>query len=218
MPKPSLQTCPLCQSGHIEIFSRDKQRDYLLCKTCYLVFVPHEQYLSEEEEKARYEQHINSPADPAYRNFLGRLFTPLNKLLKPGSEGLDFGSGPGPTLSVMLIEAGHRMQIYDYFFANNPAVLKKQYDFITATEVVEHLYQPGEELDKLWNCLKPGGWLGIMTKQRLAREDFDNWHYKRDLTHVCFFSRETFHWMASKWNASIKFIDKDVVLFYKQTG
>jgi len=177
--------------------------------------VPQKQFLSEDEEKARYEQHNNSPDDPLYRNFLGRLFTPLSSRLKPGSEGLDFGSGPGPTLSLMFEEAGYSMAIFDYFFANNPVVFNKHYDFITATEVVEHLHQPAEELDKLWNCLKPGGWLGIMTKQRVSLEAFNNWHYKRDPTHVCFFSRKTFHWLADRWNTNVKFIDKDIVLFYK---
>lgn len=209
-------TCPLCQSDHVEDYSSDKDRDYLLCPGCHLVFVPQKQFLSKDEEKARYDQHQNSPDDPAYRNFLGRLFRPLNKHLKPGSEGLDFGSGPGPTLSIMLLEAGYKMSIYDYFYANHPVVFTRQYDFITATEVVEHLHLPAEELDKLWNCLKPGGWLGIMTKQRVAHKDFNNWHYKRDLTHVCFFSHKTFHWLAHQWDASVEFIDKDVILFYKR--
>jgi SAM-dependent methyltransferase len=216
MSKTPHQFCPLCQSNDFEDYCTDKQRDYLLCPVCHLVFVPHQQFLSRDEEKARYDEHQNSPTDTAYRNFLGRLFIPLSRHLKPGSEGLDFGSGPGPTLSIMFEEAGYKMSIYDYFFAHNPAVFNKHYDFITATEVVEHLHQPAEELNKLWNCLKPGGWLGIMTKQLVSRQAFNNWHYKRDLTHVCFFSRKTFHWLSHEWHAPVEFIGKDVVLFYKQ--
>jgi len=51
----------------------------------------------------------NSPDDPRYRAFLSRLFIPLNERIAPESCGLDFGSGPGPTLSVMFEEQGHTM-------------------------------------------------------------------------------------------------------------
>ncbi len=215
MPETVKPICPLCQSEHIEDYSQDKHRDYLLCRSCHLVFVPKKQFLSADKEKARYDEHNNSPADLSYRNFLQRIFTPMHKRLKSGSAGLDFGSGPGPTLSIMFQDAGYRMSIYDHFFAHNPEVFTKHYDFITATEVVEHLHQPAKELDKLWNCLKTGGLLGIMTKQLVSREAFQNWHYKRDLTHVCFFSRKTFQCLAHEWDASIEYIDNDIVLFYK---
>jgi len=107
------------------------------------------------------------------------------------------------------------MAIYDHFYARDPSVLEKQYDFVTATEVVEHLHNPKKELDRLWACLKPGGWLGIMTKLALDREAFARWHYKNDPTHVCFFSRLTFEWLAAQWQAELTFADKDVILFYK---
>ncbi|GIS59730.1 MAG: hypothetical protein CM1200mP2_19550 [Planctomycetaceae bacterium] len=38
---------------------------------------------------------------------------------------------------------------------------------------------PGEELDRLWGCLSPGGVLGIMTKRVLDHEAFSRWHYKK---------------------------------------
>ncbi len=209
------QTCPLCKKAETSEFYQDKYRNYFRCQTCHLVFVPPEQFLSVEEEKAQYDSHQNSPDDMQYRQFLSRLFIPLQKQLKKGSHGLDFGSGPGPTLSVMFEEAGHSVVIYDYFYAPDISVFEKQYDFITATETVEHLHNPKDELDKLWACLKPGGWLGIMTKLALDREAFSKWHYKNELTHVCFFSQKTFQWVASQWNAELTFADKDVVIFYK---
>jgi len=45
-------------------------------------------------------------ADPRYRRFLARLAEPLIAHLPKGARGLDFGCGPGPTLSLMLREAG----------------------------------------------------------------------------------------------------------------
>ena len=180
------------------------------------MFVPPWQYLSAVEEKKRYDLHQNSPEDADYRRFLSRLFIPLERLLSPGSDGLDFGSGPSPTLSRMFEEAGHSMTVYDHFYERVPAALERCYDFITATEVVEHLHDPKKELERLWSCLKEGGWLGIMTSHTVPHEAFSQWHYKNDPTHVCFYSPRTFAWMARRWNAEVTYADNDVVLIRKR--
>ncbi len=206
--------CPLCGVSQGEFFYAD-QRDYFRCPVCELVFVLPEQFLSLSQEKAVYDQHENSPDDLRYRRFLSRLYDPMNVRLQPESCGLDFGSGPGPTLSVMFEEAGHAMEIYDPFYAPDPTVLNRLYDFVTATEVVEHLHQPRKELNRLWKCLKPGGWLGIMTKRVTSADDFTTWHYKNDPTHVCFFSEETFRWLAADWQAELIIAADDVVLLCK---
>ncbi|WP_455374813.1 class I SAM-dependent methyltransferase [Kaarinaea lacus] len=191
------------------------QRDYIRCQQCALVFVPAAQFISPEQEKAQYDLHQNHPDDQGYRQFLSRLFIPLENKLKSGAHGLDFGSGPGPTLSLMFEEYGYPMNIYDPFYADDARVLQQQYEFITATETVEHLHQPKRELDQLWDILKPGGHLGIMTKLVINRDTFASWHYKNDPTHVCFFSKQTFLWLAEMWNAELEFIGSDVILFEK---
>jgi hypothetical protein len=210
-----ITACPLCRSEKVRGYSRDKRRDYYQCQACDLVFVPSRQFLSAEDEKKRYDLHQNSPQDLNYRRFLSRLFIPLQKQLTPGSHGLDFGSGPEPTLSRMFEEAGHTMTLFDHFYEPIPAVLERQYDFITATEVVEHLHDPKKELERLWACVKQGGWLAIMTNPAVEQEAFPRWYYKNDLTHVCFFSRTTFAWLAHKWQAEAVYADSDVVLFRK---
>ncbi len=209
--------CPLCKAAEVNRTCQDRRRDYFRCGTCNLVFVPPVHFLSSEEEKSRYDLHRNSPADNNYRQFLSRLFIPMRERLMPGSHGLDFGSGPGPTLSIMFEEVGYSMAIYDHFYAREPSLLEKQYDFITASEVVEHLHAPKKELDRLWGCLKPGGSLGVMTKLLPVCEDFAHWRYKDDPTHVCFFSRSTFEWLATYWQTELTFTDQDVILFNKST-
>ena len=179
------------------------------------MFVPPAHHVSAEREKAEYDLHKNSPEDPGYRRFLSRLFEPIQGKLEPGSFGLDFGCGPGPTLSVMFEEAGYRMAIYDAFYVPDDHVFSERYDFITATEVAEHLHRPGFDLERLWECLKPGGCLGLMTKQVRSREAFGGWHYKNDITHVCFFSREAFEWLANRWGARLEFHGEDVILLTK---
>jgi hypothetical protein len=214
--RTDIMTCPLCgTTGAITIY-KDESREYRQCSACRLVFVPSNLFLSFENEKERYDYHQNSPDDPEYRGFLGRLFAPLLERLEPGSRGLDFGSGPGPTLSIMFSEAGFPTEIYDCFYAEAPEAFERIYDFITASEVVEHMREPCIELDRLWSILKPGGWLGIMTCLLPAEQLFKEWHYKNDDTHICFFSRPTFEWLATRWRAEIVFPDRDVVLFRKR--
>ncbi|MBE9137845.1 class I SAM-dependent methyltransferase [Nodosilinea sp. LEGE 07088] len=214
--------CPLCHSDRWREIHRDApcqarpgQRTYYRCGQCNLIFVHADDFLSQSAEKAEYDLHQNSPQDEGYRRFLSRLANPLIARLAPGCDGLDFGSGPGPTLSVMLAEAGHHVALYDPFYANDAQVFDHQYDFVTATEVVEHLRQPRLELDRLWGCLKPGGTLGLMTK--LARDDtaFAGWHYHRDRTHICFFSVQTFEWLAALWPAHLTLLEQDVILLRK---
>lgn len=207
--------CILCGSTDTHYYYEDENRSYFKCHTCKLVMVPPHQHLSPEEEKKRYDLHENRPDDKGYRDFLSRLFSPLHSRLSPGSLGLDLGSGPGPALHLMFEEAGHQMRIYDPFYAADPSVFQHNYDFITATEVIEHMHDPRTDLNKVWGCLKQGGYLGIMTKLVRNREAFKTWHYIRDDTHVAFYSRDTFEWLAGHWNATVEFKGDDVIIFQK---
>ena len=167
-------------------------------------------------EKAQYDLHENRYDDLDYRNFLNRLAKPLLERLEPNSVGLDFGCGPGPTLSLILEEAGHWVSIYDPIYYPDINLLSQSYDFITATEVFEHQHQPEKDLKVLFNALNTGGWLGIMTKRVLDKESFTKWHYIQDPTHVCFWSETTFQWLSKKWGSSVELLEPDVVLIQKK--
>ena len=184
------------------------------------MFVPPAQHLSATDEKAYYDLHENHPDDSAYRRFLDRLFTPLNQRLAPNSRGLDFGCGPGPTLSKMFEGAGHSVTLYDPYYAPDRSVLTARYDFITLSEVVEHMAEPGNGLDRLWTGLAPGGWLGIMTKRVRDQKAFRAWHYISDPTHIGYFSEATFRWLVGNWSsmgipATLVIAGNDVVLVEK---
>lgn len=207
--------CPLCGSVDPSPFFRDPDRDYLRCRRCLLVFVHPGQRLSAGAEKREYDLHENSVDDPAYRQFLSRLAIPLQRRLPEGARGLDFGCGPGPALAAMFEESGFNVSLYDIFYYPDKAVLSDTYEFITATEVVEHLYHPGRELDRLWSLLVPGGYLGIMTKLVRDRRAFARWHYKNDATHVCFFSEDTWRWWARRHHALLTRLGADVILLQR---
>ncbi len=199
------------------IFARDRRREYRRCQRCLLVWVPPAFFLSPEREKAEYDLHENSTDDPGYRRFLSRLADPLLRYLEAGARGLDFGCGPGPALAAMLEERGCRLSLYDIFYYPDQTVLQGRYDFITATEVVEHLHKPGDELARLWRLLRPGGVLGIMTKRVSDRDAFLRWHYRNDPTHVCFFSAETFAWWATRHGATLQLPAADTALLFKNS-
>jgi 2-polyprenyl-3-methyl-5-hydroxy-6-metoxy-1,4-benzoquinol methylase len=207
--------CPLCHHPRPEDYHQDAARRYSICTRCQLVFADPLARLSASAEKQVYDQHQNCPDDPGYRRFLNKLAAPLVSRLSPGSHGLDFGCGPGPTLSVMLEEAGHRVETYDVFYAPDRQVLAQQYDFVTCSEAIEHFNQPAEEWQLLVSLLKPGGWLGVMTQMVISLERFARWHYKTDPTHVSFFSRDTFAYLAQRDRLKLEFIGKDVCLLQK---
>lgn len=209
-------TCPLCEVVNSVFFFEDSVRPYYQCNECLLVFVPSKFHLSHDAEKAIYDHHQNSPDDARYRTFLRRLFDPMQRRIAPGSQGLDFGSGPGPTLSVMFAEAGHSMEIYDPFYSPSTTPLAQQYDFISCSEVAEHLRTPRTELTQIWSCLREGGTLGIMTQWAPGQEQFKTWHYKNDPTHVAYFSKPTFEWLAKQWSAELTTFGSDVAIFSKR--
>ena len=211
-------SCPLCRAATTDCFYTDQRRSYYRCATCGLIHVPREYHLTPEDERRRYDTHQNLPSDSGYRNFLDRLLTPLLPQLGPGQQGLDFGCGPGPTLSLMLQERGYSMAVYDPYYANDPAVLERSYDFITCTEAIEHFARPDLEWRRLLGLLSAGGRLAIMTAFHDEKIDFGDWYYKNDPTHIGFYSIKTFEWLARRDGLKAEFFGDSVVIFTRQDG
>jgi SAM-dependent methyltransferase len=174
--------------------------------------------LDRASERARYETHENDPRDPRYRAFLRRLCTPLVARLPRSAEGLDYGSGPGPTLSVMLEEQGFPMALYDPFYAPDETVLQRTYDFVTCTETAEHFFSPARELERIDRLLRPGGWLGLMTQVLEEGASFSQWYYARDPSHVSFYRARTLRWIAQHRRWELELLPRGVALFRKPAG
>ncbi len=208
--------CPLCGTPDAFAFARVHERDYFSCGTCALVHLERSQRLTSERERVHYGTHQNSPDDPRYRAFLAQLAEPLVERLSPGAVGIDIGSGPGPTLSVMFEEQGFPTSDYDPFFAPDALLLHRAYDFVSCSETVEHFFSPGDEFRQLDRLLRPGGWLGIMTTVLRADEDFTAWHYPRDPTHVSFYRPSTFEWIAAEYGWTLVRPHPNVALFQQR--
>jgi len=184
-------------------------RCYLDCLSCGLIHLHPDHHPLPDDERAHYDTHENDPEDPRYRAFLARLADPLLARLDRGTEGLDYGAGPGPTLSRMLAERGHPTEIWDPFFAPDPAMLARRYDFVSCTETAEHFHHPRQEFERLDALLRPAGLLAVMTvmysDDAITGDEFATWWYRRDPTHVSFYRRRTFRWIAEwlGWTAEL---------------
>ncbi|WP_429180883.1 class I SAM-dependent methyltransferase [Aeromonas salmonicida] len=206
--------CPLC--GAVDSYALAVAgKHYHRCRSCELVWLDGADHLGPSAEKAVYDGHDNQVDDPRYRHFLMRAFGEVLSRVPPPASGLDFGCGPGPALIAMGREAGYQMAGYDKFYADLPDLLTRQYDFITSTEVIEHIADPRAALDVLWGCLKPGGILVLQTQRVLDDDRFKTWRYRHDPTHIVFFAEASFRALAIRWQADVLFPHGDVVVFTK---
>lgn len=190
--------CRLCSfnNNSVQIKGKDK-RNYFLCNNCKLINVYPEFFLDESQEKIRYREHQNGFHHEGYLKFLNRAVQPALKFLNEGMTGLDYGCGYAPTISKILSQNGLNCENYDPIFFNKE--LNKKYDFIFSTEVFEHFFYPLKEIETLTNIIKTNGLLIVMTERWNNEQDFNNWYYTTDPTHVAFYHNTTFDYICNKY-------------------
>lgn len=215
--------CELCSRSDLSLLhqyqnkynARLYNRVYYLCAECKFIFLQPSLRLNLEEEKHRYSQHNNSIEDHNYLKFLDKLVSKLSPYLKKTDIGLDYGCGPSIALAKHLSNQGFLSSGYDPFFFPSTSMLEKQYNFVTCTEAVEHFYQPLKAFKKINTLLKPGAYLGVMTRLYSDKTDFKTWHYHNDITHVSFYKAETMMWIAEKLYWKIISLSDQVIIFQK---
>ena len=196
----SIHQCPLCNTTAGVFYTDQKSHsNYFRCPQCDLRFLDSTKRLAVEEEKLRYQLHKNDVESLDFQKFVSPLVRFIHDRFTAGDSGLDFGCGRDPILAHMLSLGGFIMNTHDPLFANNLRSLQRQYNFVVASEVAEHFYSPQHEFMKMRELIYPGGVLGLMTLLCDDRVDFANWHYRRDPTHVVFYSHSTFAWIKNKY-------------------
>jgi len=189
--------CPLCQKNKLSPVSGNDKRCYFHCLNCFLIFADPKHRLESVEEKKRYATHKNSIDNEGYVNFLNQIINPTLPYVTQNMRGLDYGCGPGPTLSLILEKKGYSCEDYDPLFTDNK--LNPPYDYIFATECFEHFFEPDKEIKKVSEILKPGGTLALMTEHWQTIDAFKDWYYTRDPTHVCFYHQNTFEFIQKEF-------------------
>jgi SAM-dependent methyltransferase len=208
--------CPLCAEKQPARGLRGPdERTLYLCPQCQLIYSAAQDLPSAELEKAHYLRHENSVGNEGYVQFLNKAILPALTFLHAGMHGLDYGCGPGPTLSVLLRNRGFAMDDYDPFFF--PELKKDQtYDFIFATECFEHFFAPATEIQRLSHLLKPDGFLIVKTQFWQQLSELPTWYYAKDPTHVVFFHGHTFDWIAAQYGFEVIYTDKISVIILKK--
>lgn len=210
--------CRVCRESELRLFSEIDRRRYERCQACLATLVAVADLPSAEAERRHYLHHENHVEDPGYRKFASKLVEPLASRLADGARGLDYGCGTGPVAAAMLRERGFEVELFDPFFEPNEQALRRTYDFIICSEVVEHFHRPADEFDRLGQLLKPGGLLGLMTCFQDDDARFASWHYRRDPTHVTFYRAETLMRIAQQRGWSCEIPAKDVALMRSSGG
>jgi len=202
-------TCWICQSATIPRCHPVSGVLFHACSKCGFIFKDQSHFPSREAEERRYQEHNNEIDDVKYRNyfkaFIDRCVAPYSK----GNKVLDYGSGPTPVLKDVLERDYHyQVDIYDPFFAQSKANFNKTYDVITCTEVLEHV-QDVHKLFRLFTSLTHDySILALMTQFHPdSLETFYEWFYHRDLTHIGFYSLQTFQYLTNIYPFEI--IDAD---------
>lgn len=197
--------CPLCGApGPFADVPDMRKRTLRHCSRCQLVFATTADLPQPEAEKSRYAKHRNGPEDAGYVAFLRQALEPARPYLRPTMRGLDYGCGHTPTLCGLLGAEGLRCENYDvYFFPEWPAGL---FDFVFATEVVEHFARPAEEWGRMLALLRPGGILVVMTAPWTDLAAFRMWGYASDETHVAFYHAQTLDWIFN--SAGLEVLDR----------
>lgn len=188
------------------------------CPNCGLKFKDPNSFLNNQEEIDRYKSHNNNPDDKGYRDFLNKLVIPLEKFLpEVPFNSLDFGCGPGPTISLLLKKYGAITSDYDPLFFPQTELLKtSHYDAVVSTEVVEHFHHPAEDWKLLSSLVKSGGILAIMTQFLKAETDYAKWWYKNDPTHVVFYNEKTFSYLCECLGLEKVFCDENSVIIFRK--
>ena len=214
--------CPLC-NYYPSIFQlKSDLREYWFCPKCRLVFVPPKFFIPEEAEVKRYLEHENSLGNEGYVKMFKEKINTIKKICLETNTVLDYGCGYEPVLKELLEREGFKTNAYDPIFFPNED-LQKEYNLIISTETFEHFKKPREELTRLIPKISNKGYLAVMTrfypenKNTLSLESFSKWYYKRDPTHIAFYGRKTFSWMAEKFKLEICHDNEfDFIIFKKK--
>lgn len=206
--------CKICDSTNLREISANN-KIYYHCLDCEFIFIDSNYLISSDEELSQYNQHNNSIENEGYvnmfENFIKEAISPF---IKEG-KALDFGSGPGPVLSELLKRKGFDVNIYDPFYA--PNLPSDKFDLISSTEVFEHFINPLENIELILSLLNKNGILAIMTNFHYnSEESFKKWWYIRDPTHISFYTKKTFEYLAKKYNLEYIFNNEKNISTFKK--
>lgn len=208
------KACKICSGETVTIVDEKFDNTYYRCLSCEYIFIEDMDLISHEEERDEYDRHENSIENEGYVNMFKDF---LDKGLVPfvqSGYGLDFGSGPEPVLTqVIHRDYAYEMDHYDLHYQPERVFEDKVYDFIVSTEVFEHLPEAKKTMEMLTKHLRHGGILTLMTLfHEKDNAKFLKWWYRRDITHIGFFTVKTFEVLAELLGYEVLWTDNKRVI------
>lgn len=204
-------SCKLCQAADCSTLAPRGPRTFHLCPHCGLAFVPENQWLSLDDERARYQHHDNTPDSHGYVCFLNEVVAQVERLSLGGQSILDFGSGERAVLTELLNARRLTCTAYDPLYGRTQ--LAGPHALIIMCEVIEHLRDVRGELARLGEVLLPDGKLLVRTQPYPSVEQLPAWWYSRDPTHINFFNEAALSHAASLLGRSSTRLSKDIFLW-----
>ena len=206
--------CPLCDSNAILFWEGNKKR-FFKCSHCEAVHRDFDQFPSNLEETERYLKHEYNELDKGYYQFIRPLVEQILTKAFKGEELLDYGCGHQPVLAEYLSGQGYSCSHFDPLFYPDRSLLKKSFDHLICCEVMEHFHHPRQSFEEMYGLIKPGGYLFCMTDLYETADEFGNWYYKNDQTHVFFYSLKSLKVIADMIGFKTVERDERVILFHK---
>lgn len=141
------------------------------------------------------------------------IIAELSRLCRNGRQHLDIGCGGGDLLDFSRergcittgidysITTKERLELKGHtWFSSFEQLGTKEFDIITAFDVIEHLYEMRKFFDECYRRLKPGGRLVLLTGDigcQSARSTQARWWYVGYPEHIVFPSRKFFEGLSN---------------------
>ncbi len=206
-------SCRICNSPSA-LFFQD-QRAFYKCPECCLIFT--DDFAAKEAEEKHYKDQWTT-TDPGFWKSQVDVLLQLIENYRTPRHILDFGSGSGE-MTNELRQRGFDVtplepMTHGYLKDQNYSL---KFDVVIAVEVIEHLLEPWDEIREIENVLAPDGivvFTSLLTNPFIdrpdAREQFKNWWYKDDPTHVSFFCNQVLSKMADMKSYDIDIFGNNV--------
>ena len=112
-------SCSLCYSPSEFLLKADR-REYHLCTSCRLIFVPSRFFITPEKEIERYLEHENSLENEGYVHMFEEKIDLITDYCQDVQTVLDYGCGYEPVLKTLLERRGYRAEdMTPTFFRNS---------------------------------------------------------------------------------------------------
>jgi cyclopropane fatty-acyl-phospholipid synthase-like methyltransferase len=167
------KTCSICNNKDIKI--EDESLSIYRCRGCghVLTLIPR------ADQESYTEEYFTGPHENWFKNpdtkFFDRIIKELGLTTAYGKTLLDVGCGRGDFLRYAQSK-GVKTKLYGIDISPNQEKgieflqgdfctykFERQFDFIVSSAVIEHIEDPTIFVRKIYECLKPGGPVLLMT-------------------------------------------------------